>query len=432
MDINQFQYFIQLLNQVCSELKYNGSVLDNKILSMGLNYSNGTISESEFISWIQKNVDTDYKSAENLSGRIINQYPQIWFNSCYNPNTNAANQVSSVYKRISDLVIDFPMMIDKINENPEAENKFRNMNNIINGNFSSFMEETSGDGFQNIIENINVIPEKAGSGDIEGIIKAVADAKIAADYSVIESASEMSLFMKIKWLLKHTSFYDTMNSSKDLFIEYIKTRKISVEFDTPYTIYLPTGVVATYKVSVEGGSGSSIENETALSVANNQLDEVNQKVSFSLDSIKAGIGTDGNISIESSSELNEKTSISTELAYDTSANSIALSIAVETKINDGTTVKTLIELEKDLDSNWSYEWEPIPVEEYEKVYVDRNVTNEIQIICKDLPAEGATLLAEAMPIAILIYAAPSLVVAGGAETIKEIIIESLLQGALSF
>ena len=50
-----------------------------------------------------------------------------------------------------------------------------------------------------------------------------------------------------------------MNSSKDLLVEHIKTKKISVEFDTPYTIYLPTGVVATYKVSVEGGGGGSVE-----------------------------------------------------------------------------------------------------------------------------------------------------------------------------
>ncbi len=369
MDVNDFNIFLKLLNDTSLYLKCNESLLSEKIDSLGIDCNGNIITEPDLVKWIERNVYTDYESAANLADKIIDFYPAMWYNACYLSNANAANQVRSVYERISNLINDFPSMIEKLNVNLDAENGLKNISDIINEKMTSHIGGIIEDGISGLKESFIDIMSDFKSGDVREIIKVPDNTKVAVDNTVITAASDFSFFIMIKKLIKNGLFYSDMNLAKDMLIDMIKAQKISLEFDTPLVIYLGPGLTAKYKVSVEGGLDSQIEHEAALAIADGHLKLIDEKVSFSFESLKAGINKEGNISVETSSEISDDTSISTELSYDKEKNSIVISLAVETQITDGTTVKTVIELEKDLDSNWSYEWEPIPVEEYEEVYV---------------------------------------------------------------
>lgn len=369
MDANDFNIFLKFLNDTSSYLKYNESLLSEKINSLGIDFNGNVTTELDLVKWIERNVYTDYESAVSLADKIIDFYPDMWYNACYLSNANAANQVRSVYERISDLINDFPFLIEKLNVNSDAENRLKNINNIINEKMTSHIGEIIEDGISGLKESFIGIINDFKSGDIREIIRIPDDAKVAVDNAVVTAVSDFSFFIMIKKLIKNSLFYSDMNLAKDMLLDIIKAQKISWEFETPLVIYLGPGLTATYKISVEGGLDPQIEHEKVLAIVDGHLKVIDEKVSFSFESLKAGINKEGNISVETSSEISDNTSISTELSYDKEKNSIIISLAVETQITDGTTVKTAIELEKDLDSNWSYEWEPIPVEEYEEVYV---------------------------------------------------------------
>ena len=255
MDINRFQNFLQLLDDACAKLTYNGSSASHKIKSMGLSDGDTSISESQFISWIQRNSDAGYDEAKKLSARIVGSYPSLWVSWCYKSNTDAANQLESVYRRITDLRNELPLLIDRMNSNPDAEINLKNINNMIINGFGSFI---GGMFEENVNEAYDILSGYSKADSIEEKRKQLINI-LGIPSMFLNSGSDIGLFMRIKWIPEHTPFFETMNSSKDLLVEHIKTKKISVEFDTPYTIYLPTGVVATYKVSVEGGGGGSVE-----------------------------------------------------------------------------------------------------------------------------------------------------------------------------
>ena len=427
MDINRFQNFLQLLDDVCAKLTYNGSGASDKIKSMGLSDGDTSISESQFISWIRRNSNAGYDEAKKLSARIVGSYPSLWFSWCYKSNTDAANQLESVYRRITDLRNELPLLIEKMNSNPDAESNLRNINNMITNDIGSFVGRMFE---ENVNEAYDIISGYSETDSDEEKSKQLINI-LGIPSMFLNSGSDIELFMRIKWVLEHTPFFETMNSSKDLLVEHIKTKKISVEFDTPYTIYLPTGVVATYKVSVEGGGGGSVENETIMSVADNQLDTISKKISFSSDSLKAGISSDGNVSMESSYEVDENTSVSTELGYDITSNSLVFSTSVEQGVSDGVTVKTTIEIRKRLDDNWSYEWEPVLVEDYSPVYVDRNVTDDWGWKFEDALNGLATFGVEVVGTAAVVYGVGGILGAGAgaAEGIGGLVEQFIIEAA---